>query len=46
MVYIDVAACYYIVYIGVAVCYFIVYIDYDVPGWFFGKDSKWNIKEK
>jgi hypothetical protein len=24
----------------------IVYIDYDVPGWFFGKESKRNIKGK
>jgi hypothetical protein len=24
----------------------VVYIDYDVPGWFFGKESKRNIKEK
>ena len=23
----------------------VVYIDYDVPGWFFGKESKRNIKE-
>ena len=46
MVCIDVAVCYYIVHIDVAVCYCIVYIDYDVPGWFFGKESKWNIKEK
>jgi hypothetical protein len=46
MVCIDVAVRYCIVYIDVAVCYCIVYIDYDVHGWFFGKESKWNIKEK
>jgi hypothetical protein len=46
MVCIDVAVCYYVVYIDVVVCYCIVYIDYDVPGWFFGRKSKWNIREK
>jgi hypothetical protein len=46
MVCIDIAVCYYIVHIDVAVCYCIVYIDYEVPGLFFGEESKWNIKEK
>jgi hypothetical protein len=41
-----VAGCYFIVCIDVTVCYCIVYIDYEVLGWFFGEESKWNIKEK